>query len=450
MLRKVFEQAQAVKNNKKQTMNGTMYGNIFTEEITITELDKYLERTKKNTAPGKSGIRVDHIAVLPLKLREGIAKFLSLPYLTGIEFKDWNEEILNWIPKEEGNTDINKRRPIMYHEVMRKMCIGIRIRKILNVWRTNGIIDEDNYAFLTGQTTMQPLMIKKLLLEYAKYKRKNITVVDIDFSKAWDSTERFAKEMSPRRMGFPEEGIDMWTKYDGTRKIRILTAHGLTEPITPVCGAWGQGAVESPIGWLCFMCWMSAYVDNEAKKPFVHKTKTATTKINKVIYADDGTYFAATRKGAQTTVNAVSDFASATGIMVKPQKSYFYSTEEGEPIAIRTLIKKKTKNTKKELQCTQMNETNITEFSRHLGNTQNAKGEQSIYGTELHDKSIQQGTYEKTRRNINAANSRNPTGRGIKYVLESVIYPQILYPMQYNNTSTKDIESLQRLIYRAI
>ena len=48
----------------------------------------------------------------------------------------------------------------MYYEVLRKMCIGIRVRKVLSVWKQNGIIDEDNYAFLTGKTTMQPLMIK--------------------------------------------------------------------------------------------------------------------------------------------------------------------------------------------------------------------------------------------------------------------------------------------------
>ena len=46
-------------------------------------------------------------------------------------YSDWKEEIVNWIPKEEGNPDINKRRPLMYYEVLRKMCIGIRVRRVL-------------------------------------------------------------------------------------------------------------------------------------------------------------------------------------------------------------------------------------------------------------------------------------------------------------------------------
>jgi hypothetical protein len=160
-LRKVFQCAQACKNKKGQTMKAEMYGNIFTSEITLKELDKYIARIKKNTAPGLSGVRVDHIAALPDNLRTAIAKLLSIPYTTGMGYSAWKEEIVNWTPKEDGNPDINKRRPLMYYEVLRKMCIGMRVGRVLNVWRRHGKIDENNYTFLTGKSTMQPLMIKK-------------------------------------------------------------------------------------------------------------------------------------------------------------------------------------------------------------------------------------------------------------------------------------------------
>ena len=87
----------------------------------------------------------------------------------------------------------------MYYEIMRKMHLGVRVRKILHVWLTNGIIDEDNYAFLTGKSTMQPLMIKKLVLEHARLNNNTLTMIDIDFSKAYDSTEGFAKDMTLKR-----------------------------------------------------------------------------------------------------------------------------------------------------------------------------------------------------------------------------------------------------------
>jgi len=71
----------------------------------------------------------------------------------------WEEEIVNWVPKEEGNADMKKRRPLMYYEVPRKLSVGIRVKKVLKVWRDNEIIDDDKYAFLTGRTTVQLIMI---------------------------------------------------------------------------------------------------------------------------------------------------------------------------------------------------------------------------------------------------------------------------------------------------
>ena len=108
-------------------------------------------------------------------MRKTIAVLLSLPYTTGIGFDAWKHEIVNWIPKEENNPDINKRRPLMYYEVMKKMCMGIRLGEIMKVWREKGIIDENNYAFLTGKFTTQPLMIKKMILEEVeKFKKKKL------------------------------------------------------------------------------------------------------------------------------------------------------------------------------------------------------------------------------------------------------------------------------------
>ena len=57
-------------------------------------------------------------------MRGTIAALLSLPYTTGIGYEAWKQEIVNWIPKENNNPDINKRRPLMYYEVLKKNVHG--------------------------------------------------------------------------------------------------------------------------------------------------------------------------------------------------------------------------------------------------------------------------------------------------------------------------------------
>ena len=68
--------------------------------------------------------------------------------------------------------------------------MGIRLGEIMKVRREKGIVDKNNYAFLTGKSTTQPLMIKKMILEEVEKLKKKIALLDIDFAKAYDSTEK--------------------------------------------------------------------------------------------------------------------------------------------------------------------------------------------------------------------------------------------------------------------
>ena len=95
-IRGVLRSAEASKSELTgMKMNGSMYGNIFTACITLQELDKFISRCRKNTAPGVNGVRIDHIAALPNHLQEGIAVLLRIPYMSGLKYTDWNQEILN-------------------------------------------------------------------------------------------------------------------------------------------------------------------------------------------------------------------------------------------------------------------------------------------------------------------------------------------------------------------
>ena len=101
-----------------------------------------------------------------------------------------------------------------------------------------------------------------------------------------------------------EEGIQLWKQYDSSRKMTaagkytcILTAHGLTKHVSPECRCWGQGAEEAPYEWLAFMCCMSVVIDEEARvHGYVTGGEAQTTKLHKIIYADDGTYFARSKR----------------------------------------------------------------------------------------------------------------------------------------------------------
>jgi len=69
-LRYIYKHARAVYNKNGERIEGRMYGDIFTVAITRREMDAYVARMRKNTTPGVSGIRIDHVAALPEEMRE--------------------------------------------------------------------------------------------------------------------------------------------------------------------------------------------------------------------------------------------------------------------------------------------------------------------------------------------------------------------------------------------
>ena len=81
------------------------------------------------------------------------------------------------------------------------------------------------------------------------------------------------------------------------------------------------------------MCWMSEYVNKMSPSPYTYNNKR---KFNKVIYADDGTYFQSHITGGQKSLDSVGIFATVSGIGVKPTKSHVYTNCEGPPISITT------------------------------------------------------------------------------------------------------------------
>ena len=118
-------------------------------------------------------------------------------------------EIVNWVPKEDGNSDLGRRRPLVYYEVMREISVGIKKAQVMAVWKNNGWIDEDNYGFQAGMSVKEPIIITKMIMEDAMARGKKLRVIDVDFAAAYDRSERFAKDMSLRRLGVPKEGLSM-------------------------------------------------------------------------------------------------------------------------------------------------------------------------------------------------------------------------------------------------
>ena len=153
---------------------------------------------------------------------------------------------------------------------------------------------------------------------------------------------------------------------------------------------------------------------------------------HKVIYADDGTYVSQTKEGMQKIANAIADFSTATGIIVKPEKSYVYSNIENVEIKIDT-YKGNGKYKLGQPRTTTL--VNVTEKSmwRHLGNIQNANGTTVLGDTVMYDGTKHQGIMSKINTLTTVMQKKKLSGGGALRAISCVLYPKAMYPLIYSN-----------------
>ncbi len=91
------------------------------------------------------------------------------------------------------------------------------------------------HAFQKGKGTLQAVLKIRSILERAVWERKEVHMVTIDISKAYDSVRYREIEETMVEYGVPRNVRDIIMKAHDERRIRFLTGFGNTEGSTPSC-----------------------------------------------------------------------------------------------------------------------------------------------------------------------------------------------------------------------
>ena len=425
------------------------YGGIFDEEIPFELFDKFCSGKAKNRAPGESGIRIDHVCSAKETDRRLICKILSLTYLTKNTFRAWDVELINWIPKEVGNPAMDRRRPIALLEVLRKITLGVKKDQVFRIWDKHNYIDKDNFAFMPGKFISDPILLKRLLLEDAIWLQKTVITLDVDYKAAFDKVPYFIKEMALRRLGMPEEGIQLWCAHDQTRMQKVRTAYGLTEGVHPRCGAFGQGAEESPMGFVSLMSWKCDYIfaDKTNIDPYQLQGRDKNVDLSKTIFCDDSSYTTSTLKAAQYILDRIGFFAAASGMELNIKKTFYvnmYLKEQSRALSIPMpeFDKHRYEQTGEyrylqPIRNSQIKQEDANHPWRHLGNFQTNKCSAKPLVKEL--KNI-------ISNDLSYMTSKRLTSDAALMGYERKILMQMLYKLKHGNLKKTQIVQLQQNI----
>ena len=84
-------------------------------------------------------------------------------------FWDWKRRVVKPIPKEPGNPDVAKSRPITLPSVCGKLLWAIIAAGVALVWDAHRLLQLPHYGFVKGNGTAEPLIIAALAAVLTAY-----------------------------------------------------------------------------------------------------------------------------------------------------------------------------------------------------------------------------------------------------------------------------------------
>jgi hypothetical protein len=227
------------------------------------------------------------------------------------------------IPKEVDSSDINKLRPIMLIEILRKLWTGAMIRKIRIAWEKNNILSDTQYGFRSGRSCPQAILQLINAME-AHTEGQNLYMSSWDIKRAFDSIPRTIIELALRRLGVPEIIATYLAYIDEEDKIQVRTpishCHGDNERFSSRQGA-GQGDKASPSIWIAVMDIILTALEQSAPGDFVLDSSDGSQYIaNDLSYADDLITLSSTVEAIQQKADVVSAMTIFLGLEVAVEK----------------------------------------------------------------------------------------------------------------------------------
>lgn len=154
--------------------NPTLYADVFAP-ITVSDVNTYIARAKKGTAPGRTGLTIDMLNLASTEVRSDIATLLCLCHAGGkVGFSSWKRRLLNPVPKVPGDPSLEKARPIMLLEVMSKLYWDVVSRRIATVLETHHLLQPQQFGSRGGRSVLDPLLVSTLVTERQFESRRDL------------------------------------------------------------------------------------------------------------------------------------------------------------------------------------------------------------------------------------------------------------------------------------
>ncbi|GKV32614.1 hypothetical protein SLEP1_g41208 [Rubroshorea leprosula] len=289
----------------------------FTEE----EIKTAVWDCESSKAPGPDGFNFKFIKSEWETIRGDVTEFLHEFQKNGKIVKGLNTSFIVLVPKVENPQKIEEYRPISLiggiYKILAKLLAN-RLKKVLE-----GIVGEQQMAFLSGRQLMDGVVIANEVIDEVKKKRKEAFLFKIDLEKAYDKVSWRFLDFMMQKSGFSNTWREWIMECLRSSMVSVLVNGSPTRQFSMSRGL-RQGDPLSPFLFLIIAEGINGLVMKAVEKGLLEGVEVGGKgfKISHLQYADDTLLFGtATEENVWAMKSILRTFELVLGLKINFNKS---------------------------------------------------------------------------------------------------------------------------------
>ena len=211
------------------------------QQYSMQDLQSALDKAD-GKAPGPNHVEARFVKALPAPVQWLLVHSYRAILRGAPPPMHWRDAHIWLSPKVPGSARLDDYRPIALGHLDMKLLTGPLTQRITEVLTQHAVVSDWQQGALPGSNTGPRLFMAQRQLQRG---RPNY-VFSLDARKAFDTAPHGALHLILRHLSVPPEVIDLLLFLHTCARLRIVTAHGLTQPAHMLRGV-RQGNPESPL-----------------------------------------------------------------------------------------------------------------------------------------------------------------------------------------------------------
>ena len=221
---------------------------ISNEQIFLS----FIGKLARGKAMGPDELANETLRWAPPHMQQLLHLYIQVLWKQGYTPKPWSASHTSLIYKKGDPTILSNYRPIAMASVLLKLWTGIFTTALSHVCESQGLITHAQEGFRKLKSTARQLNTLVKSIEDAHLFDRDIFILFVDFSSAFNMVDHQRLEIVLRSLGIPEQALKCISTLYGHATTTINTNLGPTDPIRVTRGTL-QGDTLSPLLFLLYI-----------------------------------------------------------------------------------------------------------------------------------------------------------------------------------------------------